>query len=477
MGLMLPTRLRVTTMSKPKTTADAIIGSVLSVTKSWAKQRKAEERHANAQANRIYRLSRVREDTIKDVACAVMEEAYRKASANGTLPAHARQIMYQARPLIQAKTDKPLDDQYFCQQLLPNYMQERNVNWNVVYDDRGHFIEPHTETTIGLGTLSVRNYSNGIHPPRLVAAELKPAQVSTHGPAGSFGAVLFIEKEGFMPLFEESKLAERFDLAIMSTKGLSNTAARSLIDRICGGRGIPLFVLHDFDKSGFSILGTLQRETRRFSFKHQHKVIDLGLRLTDVEELGLESEEAFDRGNEWSRRQNLRENGASPEEIEFLLDNRVELNALASDELIQLIERKLKRHGVKKIIPDKKQLAKAYRLFVRGQRIAEIIEKALEDVDNSDITVPDDLARRVEKYLMQNGAERWDAAVASIAAGNDDGLDDGDMSRTLFTKADVESALKGAKEVEAKLCRYEADAEIHFERPAVTREHRRSRRS
>jgi hypothetical protein len=104
-------------MSKPKTTADALIGSVRSVTRNWAKQRKAEERHATAQANRIYRMSRWREDTIKDVAYTVMQEAYLKASANGTLPAHARQIMYQARPLIQVKTGKQLEDQYFCQQL------------------------------------------------------------------------------------------------------------------------------------------------------------------------------------------------------------------------------------------------------------------------------------------------------------------------------------------------------------------------
>jgi DNA topoisomerase VI subunit A len=182
---------------------------------------------------------------------------------------------------------------------------------------------------IGLGTLSVRDYRNDMHAPMLHEGEFKPAQISTHGPAGSFGAVLFIEKEGFIPLFQQSRLAERFDIAIMSTKGLSNTAARSLVNRICGGRGLPLFVLHDFDKSGFSILGTLQRETRRFSFQNNHIVIDLGLRLADVRDLGLVSEKAFDRGNESSRRQNLRENGASREEVEFLLENRVELNALA----------------------------------------------------------------------------------------------------------------------------------------------------
>jgi hypothetical protein len=53
------------------------------------------------------------------------------------------------------------DSQYFCQTLLVDYMQERDVEWDVVWDDRGHFTEPHTGRTIGLGTLNVRNYLRG----------------------------------------------------------------------------------------------------------------------------------------------------------------------------------------------------------------------------------------------------------------------------------------------------------------------------
>ena len=62
--------------------------------------------------------------------------------------------------------------------------------------------------------------------------------------------MLFIEKEGFLPLFEAVHLAERYDLAIMSTKGMSSTAARTLIDNLCRHQ-VPLLVLHDFDKADF----------------------------------------------------------------------------------------------------------------------------------------------------------------------------------------------------------------------------------
>jgi Protein of unknown function C-terminus (DUF2399) len=317
-----------------RTMAERLKDSVLDVTKDWAKQRKAEERQASALANRHDRLIR-RSDyyNFKSAAFEVMEQAYLAASANGKLPALARQVMYQARPFIQDKMGgQQLNDQYFCQTLLPNYVEACKVNWDIVYDKRGHLTEPHTGHSIGLGTISVRDYLAGINAPKLEEAGFKPANIYTRGPGGCFGAVLFIEKEGFLPLFEAVHLAERYDLAIMSTKGMSSTAARTLIDKLCRQQ-VPLLVLHDFDKAGFSIIGTLRRNTRRFTFSKKARISDLGLRLADVRELGLEAnaETAFDRGNDSAKRENLRLNGATPQEVEFLLSRRVELNALPSD--------------------------------------------------------------------------------------------------------------------------------------------------
>src|SRR4029077_17342764 len=102
------------------------------------------------------------------------------------------------------------------------------------------------------------------------------------GPDGNLAAVLFCEKEGFNPLFKAVNLANRYDLMIISTKGVSVTAARRLIDDVCGDNNLPLFVLHDFDVAGFMILGTLQRDTRRYQFSNAIKVTDLGLRLDDI---------------------------------------------------------------------------------------------------------------------------------------------------------------------------------------------------
>ena len=126
------------------------------------------------------------------------------------------------------------------------------------------------------------------------------------------------------------KLADRYDLMIISTKGVSVTAARRLIDDICGDYDLPLFVLHDFDVAGFLILGTLQRDTRRFQFSNAVEVVDLGLRLDDIE--GLEREPAAATKISASiLRAQLAENGASDAEIDILLNERVELNAMTSD--------------------------------------------------------------------------------------------------------------------------------------------------
>src|SRR6516225_7308698 len=155
---------------------------------------------------------------------------------------------------------------------------------------------------------------------------------------------MYCEKEGFDPLFKAVDLANRYDLMIISNKGPSVTAARKLIDEICGGRELPLFVLHDFDFDGFKIFGTLQRDTRRYQFANAVEVIDLGLRLADIAELEREPAAATKMSPQM-RRDQLTNNGATDAEIAILLNERVELNAMTSDALVAMIERKLNEHG------------------------------------------------------------------------------------------------------------------------------------
>ena len=71
----------------------------------------------------------------------------------------------------------------------------------------------------------------------------------TRGPAARYGAVLFVEKEGFEELLRSAQIAERFDVAIMSTKGMASVAARRLVDETSEA-GIEILVARDFDRAG-----------------------------------------------------------------------------------------------------------------------------------------------------------------------------------------------------------------------------------
>jgi Topoisomerase 6 subunit A/Spo11, Toprim domain len=394
---------------------------------NFTKQRKAEEKHISAGRWRMSRIMEVRGKYLTEAANEVMEECYMKASDNNRLPATARQIFYVARPLIEEQTDKPLSYAYFSQILLPNYVNEHGADWDVVYDDRGHFLEPHTNRVIGLGTLNVRAYLSRVDPLWLEDADFDPASVKTYGPDGSFGAVLYVEKEGFLPLFKRVKLAKRYDIAIMSSKGMSVTAARELVDELC--TDVPLLVLHDFDSAGIIIKDTLENDTRRYSYSNPPNVIDLGLHYGDIS--GLPSEP----NNSNISDERLAQAGLGQGAIDFLRSQRVELNAMTSRQLVDLVENKLKQHGVSKVIPSGEMLARTYQLFVTSDRLCEafdeVKEKLEEESDEASIKAPDDLEDKVKAQLQEKPDITWYRAVRLIVDpdapdNEDDEDDDGD---------------------------------------------------
>ena len=408
----------------PVDLAVAITELVTGVTKKWAKQRKAEARSAAAAANRRY-IFRPARYTIKEAASEIMETAYLKASGNGRLPADARQIMYAARPYIQEQTGQKLNDDYFTQTLLPDYVDTYRVSWDVVFDARGHFAEPHTRTTVPLGTLAVRRYLAEAGQPQVTdpGLDLIDSTFPTKGPANRFGAVLFIEKEGFAEILRAARIAERFDIAVMSTKGMSVTASRFLVEHL----NVPLLVLHDFDQSGFSILGTLRRSTRRYQFAGRVDVIDLGLTLADIEHYGLEPEEQ----RLTQAASTLRRNGATPADIAFLQGNRrVELNMLTSDQLVELIETKLTAMGITKVVPEPDVLAFAYRRACRVALLNRALAAAADGARrrSAEFDLPDDLVDRVRAYLEGHPDKAWDAAIARLADGVLPGAESDDRS-------------------------------------------------
>jgi hypothetical protein len=202
---------------------------------------------------------------------------------------------------------------------------------------------------------------------------------------------------------------------IISNKGNSVTAGRRLIDAVCGKHDLPLFVLHDFDVAGFLILGTLQRDTRRYQFSSDIEVIDLGLRLDDLH--GLEREPAAASKTDRNRlRAQLRENGAQEAESDILLNERVELNAMTSGDLVDMIERKLQAYGLGKVIPDESLLTETYRAFARSQQLREKFKEMEQqfDKDAEAAAIPHDLEQQVRAVLVEHTDLRWDDAIQCV---------------------------------------------------------------
>ncbi len=145
----------------------------------------------------------------------------------------------------------------------------------------------------------------------------------------------------------------------------------------------------------------------------RYRVTDLGLRLDDI--AGLEREPAAaTKTSKANLRDQLAENDGSDAEIDILLNERVELNAMASDDLIAMIERKLKDYGLKKVIPDDDVLAEAYRTFHRSKELREAFEEMESEFEETEVKVPKTLNKQVRAMLKKHPDLRWDDAIQVV---------------------------------------------------------------
>jgi hypothetical protein len=413
------------------------------VTKRFVREKERDDQEGYREGLRQETLERLRlrkavkeqKLTIKKAAWSVMKKAYMLASDNGSLPATIRQVMYAARKMVIDLIGKCWKkSSTFTQDLLPEYMAEHEketAGWDVVADARGHFAEPHSTESVGLGTLEIRNYINSWTDGTLVSTLVRPRRVSesyfpTSGPTNRFKFALFVEKEGFMPLLQRAHIAERFDMAIFSSKGMSVIAARKLVDRLSQA-GVTILIAHDFDKYGMSIAHWLSHDNDRFRFTTPPKVIDLGLRLKDVQKMKLQSEtlvyeQKKDPGDL------LREIGVPQDEIAFLVGKktdskhwsgqRVELNAMTSRQIIDWIVSKFAEVGVEKVVPKGATLAIAWKRSLMAVKVNEAIERVRTEFSKERIIkpMPSDVEKQVREMLRRHPEMPWDAALAQITA-------------------------------------------------------------
>lgn len=357
--------------------------------------------------------------SVIDAAFQVMSEAYDKASAGGSLPCNLRQLYYAARPGILALTGRQtVNSKAFTQVIVPRYLAknpETTADWDIVADARGLFREPHSGSTVPLGTIGVRTYAGRKalrHSRPLISAA--GGLYRADGPGDRYGCVLLVEKAGFDELLAAAGIAERFDCATMTTKGMSTVAARALVEHLTE-RQIPVLVAHDLDVAGLSILGTLRTNNHRFKFDRPPDVRRLGLALEQAERMGLQSEPQALSGSLDDVQERLRSYGATVAEIEMFTvrEQRIELNAMPADTFVRWLETELTAAGVRKVIP-KQDILEAHAREILARRAVEDKVSELEKAARAHAAtaaLPNDLHRLIMDELARNQAMPWDSAL------------------------------------------------------------------
>lgn len=405
--------------------ASDIIGAVKNVTKEWAKQRKAEERGARSRHTRAYVYSdRV---NFTEIAHAILPAAYEHASGGGKYTVSKRQLYYASREQFRQMTGREIEYGYFANTLLVQYMNQHAATdrWKATADPRGTLVIPNavSEVRVPCGTTQMENHLRCERESHLWD-DIDP-RVDVEWPAASagqrYGAVLYIEKEGFEPLLKEARIAERFDLAVLSCKGQSNVAARRFVDEVCrADGGVPLYVVHDFDKSGFEISQRLTQVSEwaecndrvTYRFRNRIEVTDLGLRLEDARKYGLQDEPCVFKGGF------ARDSICTDEEKAFLRSGRrVELNTFTAPQFIEWIESALTAHGLgNRLVPDDAVLSEAWRRALLVARLNHAIDRELQDalVRTEEEDVPNGLRERVAA-AVRGGPQPWDAVLYEMA--------------------------------------------------------------
>jgi hypothetical protein len=298
-----------------------------------------------------------------------------------------------------------IDFEWF-RKLLTAWQHEHRELDRLIWDVRGHLYEPHSETVTEIGTLSTSNYEF---------------------PEFVFDKLLYIEKEGEMGKVREAQLAEKYDMAILTGKGMPTEEIRKLLLR-AEGEEFQVFCFHDADPDGYDIARVLGEETARMP-GYSVEVIDLGLSYPDAERMGLRGE-PFTRQKSLSQPMIERLEALEPLTWGRTLDLmtgtqigpksweawRYELNTIKPVATrMDYIEEKLREKGVRpKVVPPEEYL----RDDIADRRDVDIRYEIGRAIDR--IVRKDEIVRCLIDRFRDPYDERMDGAATWIRAAFED---------------------------------------------------------
>ena len=174
---------------------------------------------------------------------------------------------YEARREAARKSRAPIDYKYFTTKILRDYEREHGKIEGMIREPHGTLVEPHSGTSVELGTLEVADY---------------------YFPEHSFDKVLYVEKGTERPKFEHDRIAEKYDMGIIYGSGYATEAINELLT-VAEEGAYQLFIWHDADIDGYNIVRTLREETQAIpGFKID--IVDIGLTVEEALRIECASE-------------------------------------------------------------------------------------------------------------------------------------------------------------------------------------------
>lgn len=311
-------------------------------------------------------------------------------TASGGYSVFVRQVFYKLHEILNHQygldlrgSDYNLLTQQIATEMMKKYLE---VAQRLLFSIRGYFHHSFYGLNLPLGTKEIREYTHSQRQNKIVLdASLKFDFEDRY----LLKNILFIEKVGFNIALEESGITRELNLSILSTQG-SNTRAGAMLLKYYQDQGLPLYSLTDYDFAGLKIHESIVTDSPTYPAVESVKRI--GLSLEEVRALKLVPETV-------AYKKDYRQSALFqklPEEEKFFFTKgesltkrrfqRVELNALSNQQLIDLLKQQL---SDKTVVPPDDIILKAFDIDVESlqktalylkfgplfQKIAEPIEK------------------------------------------------------------------------------------------------------
>jgi hypothetical protein len=374
----------------------------------WEEIREAVEKAVNRAKRKGAAATGQKLPSQKAVILGALEEAIDKVSGGRKHRYSLRQLFYAVRPFFLQVFDKEPNYDTFADIIAEHEAGLGQDLPGIYRDTRGLLYHPHTREIIPLGTLAVERYER---------------------PPWSFNKVLYCEKEGFFPLLMDARWPERNDCALLTSKGFASRAVRDLLD-LLGDTDEPIFFfcVHDADGPGTLIYQAIQEATRARPGR-KFVIINLGLEPAEGREMGLPVEPVERKDG-----RAVPVAAYAEAEREWLQRNRIELNAMTTDEFIAWLDQKMAPYlsdGVAaKVVPPAPVLADRLAGDVKSKVRERIVARVLSDA-GVDRQVEEayaallpairshqgSLSSRVAGELAESPEEPWTAPVERMADG------------------------------------------------------------